>query len=111
MTENPQHPHDAEETAQQEQPASGDAASTTAGSPSSSEETLGFPIIGVGASAGGLDALKGLFTKMPDDIDMAFVVIQHLDPSHKSMMGDLLQHSTSLKIVEIEDGIAVEPNV
>jgi two-component system CheB/CheR fusion protein len=70
----------------------------------------GFPIVGIGASAGGLEALEGLFSRMPLDATMAFVIIQHLDPKHKSIMGTLLRKHTKMKIVEIEDGVRVEPN-
>ena len=73
-------------------------------------KTETVPIIGIGASAGGLEALEGLFAHMPSDISAAFVVIQHLDPKHKSIMGSLLRKYTSMRIVEIEDGMKLEPN-
>ncbi len=63
-----------------------------------------FPVIGIGASAGGLDALEGFFSKIPDDLDIAFVVIQHLNPDHDSMMGSLLKKFTSMHIQVIEEG-------
>lgn len=68
------------------------------------------PFIGIGASAGGLEALEGLFAHMPEDIDAVFVVIQHLDPHHKSLMGELLQSYAQLKVVPIEDGMTPQKN-
>ena len=49
-----------------------------------------FPVVGIGASAGGLEALEGLFSSMPANAEIAFVVIQHLSPHHKSIMAELL---------------------
>ncbi len=69
-----------------------------------------FPIVGVGSSAGGLEALKTLFGAMPTDSGMAFVLIQHLDPTHESLMVELLARYTSLKVVQIENDMPVEPN-
>ncbi|MGH7847669.1 MAG: chemotaxis protein CheB, partial [Candidatus Binatia bacterium] len=69
-----------------------------------------FPIVGIGASAGGLEALKEFFTAMPADSGMAFVVIQHLNPSHVSHMSELLAKFTEMKAVEAEDRMALEPN-
>ncbi|MFZ0489339.1 MAG: chemotaxis protein CheB [Salegentibacter sp.] len=66
-------------------------------------------IIAVGASAGGLEALKSFFQNIPGNDTSAYVVIQHLSPDYKSMMGELLQKNTSLPIVEIADGMKVEP--
>ena len=54
-----------------------------------------FPVVGVGASAGGLEAFAGLFNRLPNDCGVAFVLIQHLDPSHASNMVDLLRRYTS----------------
>jgi two-component system CheB/CheR fusion protein len=68
-----------------------------------------FPIVGIGASAGGLEALECLFKNIPDKVRIAFVVIQHLDPKHKSIMGSLLKKDTKLKIIEPEDGQKIEP--
>lgn len=65
-------------------------------------------IIAVGASAGGLEALKSFFKNIPEDSDCAFVVIQHLSPDHKSMMGELLGRNTSLPIVEVQNEIKVQ---
>ena len=71
---------------------------------------VSFPIVGIGASAGGLEAFEQFFTNMPPDTGMAFVLIQHLDPTHKSILTDLIRRFTSMNVVEIEDGRMVEPN-
>ncbi|WKZ18028.1 MAG: chemotaxis protein CheB [Candidatus Jettenia sp. CY-1] len=69
-----------------------------------------FPIVGIGASAGGLEALEQFFTHMPSNSGAAYVVVQHLDPTHSSIMADLLKRFTSMKVVEVEDGMHVDPN-
>lgn len=72
----------------------------------------GFPIIGIGASAGGLAAFEAFFSGMPKDTDpgMAFVLIQHLAPDHKSLLTDLIQRFTRMQVFEVEDGMTVRPN-
>jgi len=71
-----------------------------------------FPIVGIGASAGGLAALESFFSGMPGDVDpgMAFVLVQHLAPDHKSMLCDLIQRCTRMQVFEVEDGVVVQPN-
>ena len=69
-----------------------------------------FPIVGIGASAGGLEALEGFFAQMPSQSNLAIVVIQHLAPKYKSIMGSLLKKYTKMKILEIKDGLKIEPN-
>src|SRR4030067_1502564 len=69
-----------------------------------------FYIVGIGASAGGLEAFEEFFTHMPADSGMAFVLIPHLAPLHKSIMVDLLKRYTKMEIFEVEDGMEVEPN-
>ena len=69
-----------------------------------------IPVVGIGASAGGLEALEALFSKMPANTGLAFVVIQHLSPHHKSAMGHLLGRSTELKVVELKQSIQVKPD-
>ncbi len=69
-----------------------------------------IPIIGIGASAGGLEAFEHFFTNMPSDSGMAFVLVQHLDPTHKSILGDLVRRYTRMKVFQVEDGMTVEPN-
>ena len=68
------------------------------------------PIVGVGASAGGLEALKVLFKALPVDTGAAFVVIQHLDPKHESLTAEILSRSTTMPTVQITNGMAVEAN-
>ena len=74
--------------------------------------TFDFPIVGIGASAGGLAAFEAFFSSMPADKnpDMAFVVIQHLAPDHRSILTELIQKYTRMPVVEVEDGIQVQPN-
>lgn len=67
-------------------------------------------VAGIGASAGGLDALERLFDRLPVDTGMAFVVVQHLSPDFKSLMNELLSRHTKMPIHRVEDGMLVEPN-
>ena len=69
-----------------------------------------FPIVGIGASAGGLEALELFFGNMPQNNGMAFVVIQHLDPNHVGMMPELLQRITPMKVFQASDCLKVKPN-
>jgi len=71
-----------------------------------------FPIVGIGASAGGLAAFEAFFSGMPTDIDpdIAFVLVQHLAPDHKSILSDLIQRYTRMQVFEVQDGMAVRPN-
>ncbi|MGB8656401.1 MAG: chemotaxis protein CheB [Candidatus Zixiibacteriota bacterium] len=69
-----------------------------------------FPIVGMGASAGGLEALEKFFSYMPPDSGMAFVLVLHLDPTHESIMAKLLQKVTAMQVCQVEDGMRVEPN-
>jgi two-component system CheB/CheR fusion protein len=74
------------------------------------EKPYCFPIVGIGASAGGLEALEQFLRPLPADCGMAFVVVQHLDPTHKGMMAELLQRATPMKVVQVRDRLKVEPN-
>ena len=67
-------------------------------------------VVGIGASAGGLEALQQFLTFLPSNTGMAFVIIQHLAPNHKSMLVDILGKYNSMPITEIEDGMLVERN-
>ncbi|MEN6330243.1 MAG: chemotaxis protein CheB [Methanobacterium sp.] len=69
-----------------------------------------FPIVAIGASAGGFDALKKFFTVIPPDPGMAFVLVQHLDPTHESTMVDLMSRYTPIKVIQAQDGIMVKPD-
>jgi len=71
---------------------------------------LNFPVVGIGASAGGLEALQEFFKNMTPTPDAAFVVIQHLSPDYKSYMNELLSRYTSIKIEIVTDGMALKPN-
>ena len=61
-------------------------------------EPLSFPIVGIGASAGGLEAFRELLRFLPDDAGMAYVLVQHLDPWHESLLPDLLARATRMPI-------------
>lgn len=69
-----------------------------------------FPIVGIGASAGGLEAFEQFFKHMPPDAGMAFVLVQHLDPTHKSILTELVKRFTAMRVNEIQDAMTVEPN-
>ena len=70
----------------------------------------GCPIVGIGASAGGLDAFQTFFKAMPHDSGMAFVLVAHLDPTHVSILPELLQKPTKMAVHQIIDGMEVHPN-
>ncbi|MFW6368859.1 MAG: chemotaxis protein CheB [Spirochaetota bacterium] len=71
-----------------------------------------FPIVGIGALAGGLAAFEAFFSGMPADADpgMAFVLVQHLAPDHESMLADLIKRYTGMQVFEVEHGMPVQPN-
>lgn len=71
-----------------------------------------FPIVGIGASAGGLAAFEAFFSGMPADADpgMAFVLVQHLAPDHKSLLTELIRRYTRMQVFEVEDGMVVQAN-
>src|SRR4051794_25486142 len=69
---------------------------------------IAFPVVGVGASAGGLESFIELLRNVPHGSGMAFVLIQHLDPTHPSYLSDALSRSTGLPVHEIVDGMSVE---
>ncbi|MEH2406632.1 chemotaxis protein CheB [Nostoc sp.] len=69
-----------------------------------------FPIVGIAASAGGLDAFTQLLQHLPTDTGMAVVLIQHLDPNHKSLLSEILARVTQMPVREVESGMTVEPN-
>jgi len=72
----------------------------------------GFPVVGIGASAGGLAAFEAFFSGMPADSDpgMAFVLVQHLAPDHKSILTELIQRYTRMQVFEVDDGMPVRAN-
>lgn len=69
-----------------------------------------FPIVGIVASAGGLEAFTELLQHLPADTGMAFVLIQHLDPNYKSLLKEILATKTQMSVSQVEDGTTVEPN-
>lgn len=69
-----------------------------------------FFIVGIGASAGGVQALEEFFGHLPDDPNAVFVVVQHLSPNHRSMMSEILQRQTAMPVQEAEDGMTVRPS-
>ncbi len=64
-----------------------------------------FPIVGIAASAGGLEAFIELLAHLPIDTGMAFVLIQHLAPDHKSLLTEILAHKTKMPVSEVVDGV------
>lgn len=69
-----------------------------------------FPVVGVGASAGGIDAFRDLLQAIPEDSGMAYILLQHLAPQHESILTEILQKSTKVPVVEIVDNIKVLPD-
>ena len=68
-----------------------------------------FPVVGIGASAGGLEALEQFLARVPAASGMAFVIVQHLDPTHKGIMPELLQRATTMKVFQVKDRTRVQP--
>jgi two-component system CheB/CheR fusion protein len=77
---------------------------------SSDSTSLSFPIVGLGASAGGLEALEQFLSHVPKACGIGFVVVQHLDPTHKGIMVELLQRNTAMPVVQIKDRMRIEPD-
>jgi two-component system, chemotaxis family, CheB/CheR fusion protein len=75
-----------------------------------SAPTSSFPIVGIGASAGGLEAFRRLLGALPTDIGMAYVLVQHLDPHHESILDELLSEATQMQVAEVKGDVRVEPN-
>jgi two-component system, chemotaxis family, CheB/CheR fusion protein len=69
-----------------------------------------FMIAGVGASAGGVDAFERLFRPMPTDTGMAFVLMTHLARHHESALPQIIARYTTMPVLSVSDGVAVEPN-
>jgi two-component system CheB/CheR fusion protein len=72
--------------------------------------SVSFPIIGIGASAGGLEALELFLSHVPKYSGLAFVIVQHLDPTRKGIMPELLQRATGMKVVQVKDRTLVQPD-
>jgi two-component system, chemotaxis family, CheB/CheR fusion protein len=69
-----------------------------------------FPVVGVGASAGGLEAFSELLEHLAEKTGMAFVLVQHLDPTHSSVLEEILSRKTKISVMEATDGMVVERN-
>ncbi|GGA70860.1 chemotaxis protein CheR [Arenimonas soli] len=91
--------------------AAGVGAAATADSPESPPDAA-FPVVGIGASAGGLAAFEAFFSGMPagGEPGMAFVLVQHLAPDHKSLLTDLIRRYTPMQVFEVDDGMVVQPD-
>lgn len=76
----------------------------------SAEQKEGFPIVGIGASAGGLSAFEQFFQAMPETSGIAFVLVQHLAPDHESELAELLQNYTRMTVTQVEDKFQVQPD-
>src|ERR1700730_4943260 len=74
------------------------------------QETSLFPVVAIGASAGGLEAFTQLIRALPDNTGMAFVLIQHLDPTHHSLLAELLSKAARIPVVEAKNGADLQPN-
>jgi len=70
----------------------------------------GFYMVGIGASAGGLEAFEKFFKNMPNKPGMALILVPHLDPTHVSLMPELIQKCSKMKVFQVTDGIEVKPN-
>ena len=73
-------------------------------------ESKRFPIVGIGASAGGLAAFELFFSGFPEEPGMAFVLVQHLSPDHQSNLAEILQKHTSLQVFEVADDLPIQAN-
>lgn len=76
----------------------------------SAPEKAPFPVVGIGASAGGLEAFTQLLSHLPADTGMAFVLVQHLDPNQKSLLSEILARTTAMPVQEAQEGMAIAPN-
>src|ERR1700754_741081 len=72
--------------------------------------TASCPVVGLGASAGGLEAFQTFLGSTPADSGLAFVLVQHLDPNHESMLAELLSRRTDMPVRQVTDGMPIEPN-
>jgi two-component system CheB/CheR fusion protein len=71
---------------------------------------VSLPVIGIGASAGGLEALEHFLSRVPKNNGMAFVIVQHLDPTRKGIMPELLQRTTDMKVIQVKDRTLIQPD-
>jgi two-component system CheB/CheR fusion protein len=90
-------------------PAPAELPAESPGSPLA-DASKAFPIVGIGSSAGGLEALEQFLSAVPADCGMAFVIVQHLDPTQKGYLTELIKRATRLAVTQVTDGTAVAPN-
>jgi two-component system CheB/CheR fusion protein len=90
-------------------PGEADAA-TSGGAHGPPQLQSGFAVVGIGASAGGLEACSKLLAALPPGSGLAFILVQHLDPKHESMMVDLLSQQTAMPVVQAEGGMRLQPD-
>src|SRR2546421_10026260 len=69
---------------------------------------IDVPVVGIGASAGGLEAVSEMLAELPPATGMAYVLVQHLDPGHASMLSEILGKSSPIPVAEAEDGMPLE---
>ena len=79
------------------------------GNPDKNMASILFPVVGIGTSAGGLDALDHFLKSVPKNSRLAFVIVQHLDPTRKGILPELLQKSTGMKVIQVRDRIQIKP--
>jgi two-component system CheB/CheR fusion protein len=90
--------------------ASGAGVDSPSGLAGPTKDSSGIAVVGIGASAGGLEAFRSLFGALPPDTGMAFVVVQHLSPEHPSVLAKTLTRLTSMPVLEVQSGMRLEPN-
>lgn len=73
-------------------------------------KSISFPVVGIGASAGGLEALKIFFNNVPENSGLAYIVIQHLDPNQEGILSEILQRETKMKVLQVTDFMKVKSN-
>jgi two-component system CheB/CheR fusion protein len=78
--------------------------------PSESSARTTLPIVGIGASAGGLEAFSQLLRELPTDTGMAFVLVQHLDPKHQSQLPEVLSRTTAMPVLTVTDRLRAAPD-
>jgi two-component system CheB/CheR fusion protein len=85
-------------------------ATTSPQAPTQLRKPDDFLVVGIGASAGGLDACSRLVDALPTDSGLAFILVQHLDPTHESMMVGLLSEHTKMTVLQVTDGMPLMPD-
>src|SRR5215217_8120769 len=91
-------------------PARNPSKSATVSEPNALKPKTDHFLVGIGASAGGLEAIHALFDHFPNNSSFSFVIVQHLSPDHKSLMAELLSKHTQMQVLEAEDNMPTRPN-